>query len=274
MPKSDINNITLPVYKRLHGEIEQAKAQIPTSTEITALANTAIQADKDILSKITIVEEEGYTYVTFPYGVFPLALLTDSVAGLNKYLYIKYATLVDNTGNKVFDIDEFVSDDNVLEITLVGDNLNLEIIALDYILFNGGNGLGDTYQLYYPQPAGTKLYRHVIELASYPTGYSLEYNSQNGVTNNTINPTYAAKSLTIINDISEKITNFSLQSIEDTCFHAAITLGTGSRYTGEIIYVNGSPHFKISGMTTDANVFGGDISLSGISITSDDVTPL
>lgn len=133
-------------------DVLELEEELTSPSDVSSIVGQAIQADKDILSKITIVEEEGYTYITFPYGVFPLALLTDSVAGLNKYLYIKNGTLVDNTGNKVFDIDEFVSDDNVLEITLVGDNLDLEIIALDYILFNGGNGLGDTYQLYYPQP--------------------------------------------------------------------------------------------------------------------------
>ena len=131
MPKSDINNITLPVYKRLHGEIEQAKAQIPTSAEITALANTAIQADKEMLSKIHVFPESDS--ISFPRNIQPIRYYSES---LGVTLYFNYSTLeiIDETGTNR---GTMTVEDSTVDVEFTDDfAVDLENDDIDYILFD------------------------------------------------------------------------------------------------------------------------------------------
>ena len=154
--KPEINNITEPVYKVLHKEIEDAKGEIPTEQEITALANAAIVADKDILSRI-VYDEESHT-ITFPQYVLPLTVLTDDFT-----YYFNYESgdiYVDDVGNNVGTINYGDNDEIILNIDAA---FYREASGLEYILSSISIGKLNTYYLYNPiTSGGSKLYKHVF----------------------------------------------------------------------------------------------------------------
>ena len=121
MAKSDINNITLPVYKRLHKELEDVEAEIPT----------AIQADKDILSKMVYSSEDNS--LTFPKNVEPILYYSEY---LGYTLYFNYGdeVIVDGEGNI---LGEITYNDNILVVHFTETfEPDLEWDNVTYVLFN------------------------------------------------------------------------------------------------------------------------------------------
>lgn len=149
-------------FKRKHNklvkEVEDVEQNIPSIVE------QAIQADKDIISQITMVyDEEGdYTDIIFPKGVMPLSI------SLNTHpLYLKIPKLVDNTGSEAegYELDGYgyIEDDyghakDNLCITVLGDISEQVINSLTYIQYNGlPLPIQNTYNLFFPQTGGEEV---------------------------------------------------------------------------------------------------------------------
>ena len=153
-------------------------AGTPTEADITALANSAIQADKDILSKITYEydENDNETTITFPKGVFPLSFANFSY---DETLYFDTGSdLVLNNLNEpkgsIVGYDNFV-------IIIEGEVYSSENDSLLYLLGNNVSFSINTYYLFNPITelktinnesligsgninisGGSKLYNHII----------------------------------------------------------------------------------------------------------------
>lgn len=140
--KGSINNITLPVSKRLAKDIKDA-----------------IQADKDILSQL--VYDEQTKTLAFPKNILPLSIRIDD--DTYYFDYYNLALLHDDgteTGN---DLD--VQSNGVLSIVDVNETIISDITkvqALEYISRSEKplhfDTILNTYKLYHP----TTLFKHII----------------------------------------------------------------------------------------------------------------
>lgn len=141
-----------------------------------------LQADKDILNQIVIEfnEDDMETSILFPKGVAPLYFISG-----NKKYYIGeyyddaeedyYNSILDKDGNSIFNdvsdiIDFEINSNNQLYIYIMDDGTVYNKIKnptyICALISNGQNEIIDGYKLFNPpQPsAGTKLYKHTIEL--------------------------------------------------------------------------------------------------------------
>lgn len=122
-----------------------------------------IQADKDVISKITMEynEDEEITLIYFPKNIGLLAITINTHT-----LYLLNDKLVDNTGNEVegYQVDGIYVIEDAVEIDIVGDITEQVINNLSYYLFNGEIELiSDTYHIFFPVTSGgTTLYKHEV----------------------------------------------------------------------------------------------------------------
>lgn len=152
---NDINNITLPVYKRLKKDIKKVvETDIPN----------AIEVSQDIISKLVPIynSETGETRITFPANVLPLSFYCNE---LGHYLFFDYAagSVIDET-NIYVGILEYIHIDNKPHVRINIENNEFTSITngqLTYCYFNFLEDYLNTYYLYNPQN-GTKLYQHTF----------------------------------------------------------------------------------------------------------------
>lgn len=168
-----VNAKTKPLgLKKKHNllveKVEDVEREIPSSQEITNLANVAIQADKDILSQI--VYDHELDTITFPLGIVPLAISTDDTV-----VYFNFAdNLCYNNNNVCIEDVSMTFSHNKLHITGLDAVYSTETeISFMYYLSYSGDGaeimdtipFDNTYYVFHPiTSAGTKLYAHGIKI--------------------------------------------------------------------------------------------------------------
>ena len=176
---NDITLETLPVYKRLKKDLKEVEDSIPTDTEITNLANSAIQADKDVLSQITVEydEDNDKTIVTFPKDIIPLSFTGLAYGAATAYLGkidtsgSPYFEVLDQNGSSLYGGKAVVDNSShKVKYSFSGDKTeSVTITNLSYILGNNINisNLVSSYYIYKPiTSSGTKLYKHDITIKS------------------------------------------------------------------------------------------------------------
>lgn len=143
--KGSINNITLPVYKKITEETDaklESKANISDVT--TALAT---KADKILLSQIIYDTENNQ--IIFPAGVLPLRINTEDY----QFMYFDYnnETVVFNDGSSANSWTLF-RDENNRYVLDVEESVNMTVVnELQYVLFTGSSNYNsmNTYYLYH-----------------------------------------------------------------------------------------------------------------------------
>lgn len=149
--KGSINNITLPVYKKLKGEIEEG---------------LATKADKVTIDGVKVIYDEPNDITHF---VFQDAIGLLSITLNTHTLFFKDGVVVDENGEEVegYELDDYYIVDEKTYLDLIGD-LSEQVINgfVYYNVAKSGSLIGNTYNLYFPQPSGTKLYRHNIDFGS------------------------------------------------------------------------------------------------------------
>ena len=146
-------------FKRKHNSLVDAfnNLDIPTEQDIKEL----IQADKDILSQIEYDEENHV--INFPKHVLPLRIVLSD----NSIYFVNYnfECLVEDNGEDLNSSPIEISD-GVFSINNLDGDITDEIAQIEYLLFDGENGIEplNTYYLYNPQ-VGTKLYKHDINFS-------------------------------------------------------------------------------------------------------------
>lgn len=139
--------------------------ETPTDAKITALANQAIQADKDIISQIKVEYDEidDETTVTFPKGVIPITAYFNDFSGLVYFDYDNLELL--NSNGEVLAYFLSSSSTNKLVKVVVSGNFNVtENDELYYIYHSGNLDIEDScnwYKILNPS-GGTKLYKHTL----------------------------------------------------------------------------------------------------------------
>lgn len=124
-------------------------------------------ANPDILSKIKMEysEDDDLTYITFPKGIVPLSI-TFGV----ETLFFKGRRFVNDCGIEPggYDIDDYYSQNDHLEIDVNGDITEQLITGMTYVKHDSDyiRPVSDSLILFNPSLySGTKLYRHNIRLA-------------------------------------------------------------------------------------------------------------
>lgn len=151
-----VNAKTKPLeLKKKHNllveKVEDMEEEIPNSQTITNLANQAIQADKEILSKIEITydSDNNLTILKFPDYVLPLKMeLNDG--DLDGDLFFNYNTSkgIDSNGNNLYNLSNV---NNHYELSKTGNIVSdIDIYCLSFIYYNGYDGLMNTLNLYLP----------------------------------------------------------------------------------------------------------------------------
>ena len=89
-------------------------------SEVNPIIESAIQADKDIISQIKMEynEDNDITFVNFPKNIMPLNITFN-----NKTLYLLEGYLVDYNGNVVegYALDDYAINDDNLYFAIVGN---------------------------------------------------------------------------------------------------------------------------------------------------------
>jgi len=131
---------------------------------VSKLVEQAIQADKDILSKIKVEyggEDDKITYYYFPKGIMPLSITINTHT-----LFFKDYQAVGSNGNPVegYETEEMIFSNTDNYISFVGDISEQVINNLVYVNFNSSVPfplIGNSYYLFFPvKSSGTKLYYH------------------------------------------------------------------------------------------------------------------
>lgn len=281
MPKNDIDNITLPVYKRLKNETKKEIAD-------------AIEADKDVLGQITFSQFEedeiSYDRWDFPAHIIPIHILFDfNGTTVRGYPDFENETLI--VDNETLSGEIYISCDNEYVFMTAMSSYDLEIIGLEYILQSPDVVRIPFYQNWYkilnPAPnveeaqsgtiasggvlglnsegkvvkgsisGGTQLYKHFIQLTAYPTGKSYKFNDDGTITVNTLSPSYASKTISIISDVSSSVTSFIGFAFR-LIIGVSASFGTDS-YRGDVdpngrfTFTNGSAvgYFTLGAITSD-----------------------
>ena len=128
-----------------------------------------LEADKDIISKITMEynEDGDYTMIRFPYGVLPLKITLNTQG-----LYFLNGQLVDNAKETVegYTLDDYYTDADeegrvIVEVDIAEDISEQIINGLVYINVTGDNPtlFYNTYNLFFP-PTEIKLYKHSFSI--------------------------------------------------------------------------------------------------------------
>lgn len=132
-----------------------------------------IQADKDILSKITVTYDEtnNRTKFTLPEGIYPLNFVIWT--GFPQYqCFLKRGEMgtmyiVGSNGQAILN-GRLNRSSTFFDIILDGNLSTATICFLTYINYNFGKSYGsdiESYYLYHPvTSAGTKLYRHHLTI--------------------------------------------------------------------------------------------------------------
>lgn len=174
MSNLKVNAKTHPLtFKRKHNllvedveEVKETVADLPTETDVEHL----IQADKDVLSKITVEydSDNDKTLVNFPPNIMPLAFGGYSHYGNLFILFKVYKfVVVNSTQTEIGDLR--VNSNNSITFVISGNVVSdFDINRCSYIIFNGGtNAIFSTYYIYHPvTSSGTKLYRHDVSFGS------------------------------------------------------------------------------------------------------------
>lgn len=185
MKHTGLDMINKPAYDAAKKEIDEVKKDldsavetIPTDAKITALANSAIQADKDIVSQIVMEysNEEDITRFIFPKGIVPLKMYSEN--GNDDYVYFDYkiGILVDRDNVEVLGFYLEVNDETSQVIICYEgyyqDTIENLIYELVYFLATSIDKIESTlyfnaYYLFNPiTSAGTKLYKHDLRLGN------------------------------------------------------------------------------------------------------------
>lgn len=137
MGKKGLDNINIEAYK---AGVQEAKD----------IAIKAIQADKDILSQITLEynEDDNLTRISFPKGVVPLTFTINT-----HDFYFKNRKLVNGNGEEVegYNADDIDFVNSLFCIDILGDISEQVINSVTYILCNGNDNLyyiENTYNLF------------------------------------------------------------------------------------------------------------------------------
>lgn len=128
------------------------------------IAEKAIKADKDVISQIKVEynEEDDITIFNFPLNILVLSIR------LNTHdIYFAGAHAVGDSGQEAegYVSDEIYAGEDENYITFLGDLSEQVINGLVYINYNKDVDpaiLSNSYYLFYPKKAGTKLYLHTI----------------------------------------------------------------------------------------------------------------
>lgn len=170
-------------FKRKHNflveKVKSVEEEIPTTQQITTIANSAIQADKDILSKITLEydEDNNKTTFIFPKGILVIKFYCYFSDELHGAMFVDYdnSRILNTEGISVYEFSLSYTTDH-FALTVDGDyqdsfitELFYDLMYINYINDDGGDYY-NWYNILNPQPVGTKLYKHKIK-------YATSYNS-------------------------------------------------------------------------------------------------
>ena len=181
-------------FKKKHNLLAEEVEKVPN------LIESAIKADKNILSKIKIeYDEEGNrTIFSLPKNVLPLrAYFGDNYAnGKNIYFDYDNSSMYDDDYNSVGGVD-ILYNQVILSFPVSLSDISI-YSELEYIPFEGGSIL-NTYYIYNPitSGGGTKLYLHKIR------------GSGRIKLTNSYTEDFDSISLDIISPVSTDITSFS-----------------------------------------------------------------
>lgn len=129
-----------------------------------------IEADKDVISKIEVEYNSGYTTFIFPKGILPLNIALNSHS-----IYFINGHSVNHNGEALlnYSVDEISADEGQVSIVFVGDKSDEVINSILYLNFENdydSSILFNSYYICFPKASVTKLYKHTI--VDYADGYN------------------------------------------------------------------------------------------------------
>lgn len=231
------------------------------SNVVNPLIESAIEADKDILSKLNYVynAEEGITTIDFPSGIQPITIYFNT---LGESYFFDYGTeqVFNEDGDLISDA-LMTSSGGYCSLVLPFEVQKNEEDDMTYIRFNYGYAVINTFNLSSNFRGGTKLYVHNVNTYDEDSGqeFSMTF----------ISP-FSKSIKTHLGEFVDYMYLSIFLSINETNEGYAVFDGEISPLISEG-QVNG---VAIAGLSNESNIDYASYSIKAESIQEDEVTPL